>query len=281
LALMLALAFAHAQAVPGQTFGTTFPGGISLTYLATQFCARTGCTLTGQQVFDGVSVDISTGTNQTLTVQPNGSGAVVLNATGGTEVTTPSTGAVPALLNRMQDNSAALEFGFVQRLASLNGFIAIGNASITNSIYSPGIQRMSSGSTNALVFDIAYVDATQDSGTQPVYLLDVRRGTATGDPFNVAGGAAVTTRPLLRFANFGTSFLEFSAASNLTLGGSMFELDGAATVLPACAADGDVGRFVNYSKSSGNIRVTCGCKKTGAGTYARYDLSTGTVGECT
>lgn len=64
-------------------FGDGFGGGggSSVAYLATQFCALTGCSMTGQQVFSGVTTDISTGTNQDLTITPNGSGQVFITNT--------------------------------------------------------------------------------------------------------------------------------------------------------------------------------------------------------
>lgn len=38
------------------------------------YCQLTGCTMTGQVVFSGVTTDITTGTNESLRIVPNGSG---------------------------------------------------------------------------------------------------------------------------------------------------------------------------------------------------------------
>lgn len=78
-----ALALATSPVFAGG-FGDGFGGGAGagLAYLATQFCALTGCSMTGQQVFSGVTTDISTGTNQDLTITPNGTGKTVLGGTG-------------------------------------------------------------------------------------------------------------------------------------------------------------------------------------------------------
>ncbi len=61
--------------------GVGFPGGggKGMGSLAAAFCSLTGCTMTGQVVFSGVSTDISTASGETLTLSPAGTGASVSN----------------------------------------------------------------------------------------------------------------------------------------------------------------------------------------------------------
>lgn len=59
------------------------PAGVSYGTIGTYFCALTGCTMTGQTVYSGVTTDITTGTNEDLTLVANGTGAVDLQGGGG------------------------------------------------------------------------------------------------------------------------------------------------------------------------------------------------------
>lgn len=77
--LLIIFALLGVVGTAGAFAGGALPGprvGVSALY-----CALTGCTMTGQQVFSGVTTDITTGTNEDLTLAPNGTG--VVNIVGG------------------------------------------------------------------------------------------------------------------------------------------------------------------------------------------------------
>jgi hypothetical protein len=70
-----------AAPVVADTFGSS--GGLATSLADTLYCKLTGCTMTGTETFSGVTTDITTGTNEDLKVNPNGTGVVDLAAGNG------------------------------------------------------------------------------------------------------------------------------------------------------------------------------------------------------
>jgi hypothetical protein len=74
--LLVVFALLGVVGTAGAFAGGALPGpavGVSALY-----CALTGCTMTGQTVYSGVTTEVSTGANENFTVAPNGTGVTEL-----------------------------------------------------------------------------------------------------------------------------------------------------------------------------------------------------------
>lgn len=86
VATVLVAALSHDAVVWAQGYGGVgFPSaaGRAMGQLAAAFCSITGCTMTGQIVFSGVTTDISTASGESLTIAPAGAGGIGLQTTTG------------------------------------------------------------------------------------------------------------------------------------------------------------------------------------------------------
>jgi len=86
VATVLVAALSHDAVVWAQGYGGVgFPSaaGRAMGQLAAAFCSITGCTMTGQIVFSGVTTDISTASGEFLTIAPAGAGGIGLQTTTG------------------------------------------------------------------------------------------------------------------------------------------------------------------------------------------------------
>lgn len=108
-------------------------GGYSLAYLATQFCALTGCTMTGQRVSSGVAVDDTTGPNEDWVTGPNGSGTFEVAKTAQT-----STAEVMQRWT-LSDSNTTTKF-----------FIRLGNVSATDATLAPDLRGYSNSTSTSL-----------------------------------------------------------------------------------------------------------------------------------
>ena len=219
----------------------TFSGALSGT--SSQF--------TGQMLFSGVTTDVSTGTDEDLTLAPNGTGAVVVSAANlgvgellygsgastcdsvgtagnlciqdanGTVVTTGGTAAQVALAVKVPDVSAAADPPGITTLysASSSAWLGIGaNGSATASTVLPLIQTRAMGTaagTGGLLF-VGGMESGGDttSATWPVVGVDGRReaGTPTS-----ASGSAITGKPLFGVHNNNTKVFAINVNGGLGL----------------------------------------------------------------
>lgn len=99
----------------------------------------TSSNFTGQMVFDGAAVDVSTGTNQNWTVDPNGTGIVELNA----DVTMTDTAMTLILDSSTSGNSSLINFN-----TAASSRMQLGASSTT-----VGWWRMLSASAPAVIYN--------------------------------------------------------------------------------------------------------------------------------
>ncbi len=234
-----------AGAIAG-TYGGTFGnggggGGVS----GALYCALTGCTMTGQEVFSAVSSDISTGTNEDLTLAPNGSGLV--------EVLKASESGVAEIMSRFT----------VSDVTATKFMFRIGNATSSNSTYMTDMRSFTNSTTTTLagIQLIGGIPNTRDGVTNTgVILFNAVTSTdgATGTL------AAPTANPLFTVRALATDKF------HIGFGGAVIDTPDTLTVADNGGGTNATGTL---NPASGYMRCTCndanGCDITVGETNVR------------
>lgn len=212
----------------------------------------TGGTVTGQVVFSGVATDITTATNEDLTIAPSGTGKLAVNGGGAApaiEVTTTATNNTAEIYERWSTSDET------------NTKCALLNGSATNSGVNPTFACHSDEGSgwNALTI-MGSVAAAADTGTGAAIRLYTSRGTAPGTP-----SAALTTIPSLELYNYTTLILSVDNAGNIKLPSGATKSRGTITL---SAGSGSA------TVASGSI---CVCTDTTAANAVRCSVTTTTL----
>lgn len=229
----------------------------------------TSAALTGQLVFNGVTTDITTGTNEDLTITPNGTGSVILGknlSLGGTVSSTYSTACITGLATGnfcLTDDILAINSGgssyFAARAGTTSSFAgmqlfdsatsgtAVGGLRFFDSNFAVSGLRSKIGlfATNIGAITIGESGADENSTTSVIDFVDG------------SGGANVNA------TIYGDGAYHWKTSSSIPSGD--------------CDADAEVGRVRRYAKDANNITL-CGCQKVG-GTFGWAAVITG--GDCT
>jgi hypothetical protein len=139
-----------------------------------------------------------------------------------------------------------------------NSYLRIYNSTVTDSSFTPTIEGKNSAATVALGF---VGNATLDTGNEPVTIFDSRFESA-----------AVVTRPLFQWNNFGATKMTMLANGNLGIGitpSSSYKLDVAGNTKVA-ATSGSEGLKVTIVSTGGVGGTTTGVGATASGSNSNY-----------
>lgn len=214
----------------------------------------TSSNFTGQMVFDGVTTDQSTGTNQDWTVGPNGTGNVVA-ITENTTMTQDN--AITTLVNSSSNQILATQGGATTAYADFR-------------------LRNSSGTTTGqwIYFGSTYSDTELQNKTL-ILSSSVMNGFARGD--DVAAGTCMSE---FRDNTSGTGVQQFCIDGN---GAARFR-DLTSAHGATCNSSNE-GLLYYRSISASNKSGFCACAETSSGTYAwkaalTFGSSALTDGDC-
>jgi len=243
LVLMLAVpaaVLAGGGALPGPSGG----GGSGL--------PLTGGTMTGQVVFNGVATDISTGTDENLTVAPSGTGYLEIAKTAGS-VTTD-----------------IFSIMTVSDVTTTKWFLRMYNSTSANGTLAPTISG-ATNSTTATHGGVAIVGVVPDSAD-----VATSDGVVIVDAYESTDGMTGTlsipeSRPLFSVRGGG------SVKLNVGVNGELRQV-GYSTTLGTCTSS-NVAEQKFYSKTAANKISHCVCVMTAAATYAWE--TTHASGDCT
>ena len=141
--------------------------------------------------------------NRTVTMSSN-----TLNFSGGKVGINQSTPAVPLHVISTAIPSTNEQI-FRLGVSDAAGYFSINNASSTNGVFIPELLGRQSASSNDVgLYQGAYIDATQDSGTTPVTIFRSALHTLT----------QVVTRPIFQFNNWSTNVMTMLANGNVGIG---------------------------------------------------------------
>ena len=212
----------------------------------------TGGTMTGQVVFSGVTTDISTGTNEDMTIAPAGTGAVVVASTGGSST------------------SETFFTWHVSDATTTKYFLRVYNGTTANGDLIPVIV----GATNATIAAAA--------GVATIGLVNDGTDIATNDAiiqvsaYETTDGFTGTWSVPENRALFGVKG-GGSTKLNVGVNGELRQV-GYSTTLGTCTS-ANVAEQKFYSKTAANKISHCVCVMTAAATYAWE--TTHASGDCT
>lgn len=236
-------------------------GGFSLAYLATQFLPLTGGTMTGQQVFSGVTTDISTGTNQDLTITPNGTGVVDVT-------TTLRASGVLDARSTISNTSAAVCFTGASSVPCVDDIFAVNNTAGNSDVYvrASSTARVAGigmyDSSNTGVGSYRYWGSTSgDADTQDRFVaLSAGKQHITASTTDIATGTPVWS---VMDNTSGTGVVLMSVYGS---GVTKWNPNTAAAGI-TCNAAGEGLEYVRVIAAS-NKSGKCLCTQTSSGVYA-------------
>jgi hypothetical protein len=149
LVVGLAISVARAQSIGGGGGGG---GGLTQSAATALYCALAGCTMTGGTTYSGVTTDITTGTNETLTIDANGTGQVAVldtvnvNSGASTSLIIQPIGAASArLLTAGGGSAVGFSTGYAAVGINGGGAVATRSGCIAHSIVSGGSTPIACG----------------------------------------------------------------------------------------------------------------------------------------
>ncbi len=212
--------------------GVGFPGGggKGMGSLAAAFCSLTGCTMTGQIVSSGVSVDWTSGTDEDLVFTPNGTG----QCTCGTSFT-------GLAVNADAQASAGETWGSWTSSDAPSGIgsISFSNVDTTNARVSANMYMFSGGTAANKNWIQTAVTAANDSGSEPVLAIVAQ---------NTIGGS-IGTRELISFRNAGAEVFGIYVSGASVSGHLGFSQKVYSTVVSPTALSGATNDYAGCTTS--------------------------------